>query len=63
MPDATIDFEQLHAQYRPKVLRYLARLAGEHEAEDLAQAVFLKVSRNLGSFGGEASLSQRSPGG
>lgn len=56
MPDDTIDFEQIHAEYRPKVLRYLARLAGEHEAEDLAQAVLLKVSRNLGGFRGEASL-------
>jgi hypothetical protein len=56
MPDATIDFEQLHAQYRPKVLRYLTRLAGEHEAEDLTQVVFLKVNQNLGGFRSEASL-------
>lgn len=34
MSDATIDFELLHAECRPKVLRYLTRLAGEHEAEN-----------------------------
>lgn len=57
MPDPTIDFEQIHAQFRPRVLRYLARLVGDGEAEDLAQAVFLKVSQGIEGFRGEASLS------
>lgn len=51
------DFEQVHDEFRPRVLRYLTRLAGEREAEDLAQAVMLKVSEALPRFRGEASLS------
>lgn len=51
------DFRELYETLRPKVLRYLARMAGEAEAEDLAQEVFEKVSRSLGDFRGEAELS------
>ena len=51
------DFEQVHDEFRPRVLRYLTRLVGEREAEDLAQAVMLKVSEALPRFRGEASWS------
>lgn len=51
------DFREIHDTLRPRVLRYLARMAGEAEAEDLAQEVFEKVGRNLGDFRGEADLS------
>jgi RNA polymerase sigma-70 factor (ECF subfamily) len=51
------DFREVHDALRPRVLRYLARMAGEAEAEDLAQEVFAKVSRGLGDFRGDADLS------
>jgi RNA polymerase sigma-70 factor (ECF subfamily) len=57
MTDEVIDFEKLHTRYRPKIHRYLCRLAGENEAEDLCQEVFVKVEMNLTSFRNEAQLS------
>ena len=57
MADEVFDFEKLHTRYRPKIHRYLCRLAGENEAEDLCQEVFVKVERNLASFRNEAQLS------
>jgi len=57
MADEVFDFEKLHTRYRPKIHRYLCSLAGENEAEDLCQEVFVKVERNLTSFRNEAQLS------
>jgi RNA polymerase sigma-70 factor (ECF subfamily) len=51
------EFRRIHETFHPKVLRYLTRLVGESEAEDLAQTVMLKVSDGLPGFRGEASLS------
>jgi RNA polymerase sigma-70 factor, ECF subfamily len=50
-------FQAVHDRYRPRVLRYLARVVGAAEAEDLTQEVMLKVSRALPEFRGDASLS------
>ena len=52
-----LDFEQIHEAFRPKIQRYLIRLVGEPEAEDLTQEVFVKVSRALNNFRGESQLS------
>jgi RNA polymerase sigma-70 factor (ECF subfamily) len=52
-----LQFESIHDRFRPRVLRYLKRLVGESEAEDLAQSVMLKVSEGLPGFRGESSLS------
>ena len=49
-----LEFEQIHADFRPKIQRYLIRLVGEPEAEDLTQEVFVKVSRALNNFRGES---------
>ncbi len=51
------EFQSIYDLFRPKVHRYLARLVGEDEAEDLAQEVFVKISRKLTTFRGEARLS------
>lgn len=51
------DFTVLHTEYYPKITAYLKRLVGEAEAEDAAQETFVKISRSLGSFRGESSLS------
>ena len=42
-------------EYRVKIHRYLARLVGNDEAEDLTQEVLLKVSQ--ASFRGESKFS------
>lgn len=57
MSTATADFKSLHDQFRPRVFRYLTRLVGECEAEDLTQSVMLKVSEGLRGFRGDSSVS------
>ncbi len=52
-----LDFQKIHADYRQKITRYLARLVGEFEAEDLTQEVFVRVNQNLPGFRGESRLS------
>lgn len=52
-----LDFSEVYREFQPKILRYLSRLAGQNEAEDIAQEVFTKISRNLGSFKGDSKLS------
>jgi RNA polymerase sigma-70 factor (ECF subfamily) len=51
------DFKSLHDEFRPRVLRYATRLVGEADAEDVTQAVMLKVSQSLAGFRGDAQLS------
>src|SRR3990170_1473164 len=57
MRSAMLEFEQIHAAFRAKIHRYLLRMVGEYEAEDLAQEVFVKVSQALKTFRGESELS------
>jgi len=52
-----LEFQEIHDIFRPKIHRYLTRLVGEHEAEDLTQEVFVKVSQALKTFRGESQLS------
>jgi len=52
-----IEFQKIYGDFRLRVFHYLRRLVGEHEAEDLTQEVFLKVSRALNDFRGDSSLS------
>ncbi len=52
-----LDFDSVYDAFQPMVRRYLARVVGEHEADDLAQEVFLNVSRGLDAFRGESRLS------
>lgn len=57
MDGFTEDFKAIHASYRSRIFRYLTRLVGPGEAEDLAQEVFVRVSRGLPDFKGDAKLS------
>jgi RNA polymerase sigma-70 factor, ECF subfamily len=53
----SLKFEEVHEAFRSKIHRYLVRLVGELEAEDLTQEVFMKVNRALKTFRGESQLS------
>ncbi len=57
MNEAVLDFQKIHADFRPKILRFLSRMVGEYEAEDLTQEVFLKINQALNTFRGKSSLS------
>ena len=57
MTAAEFNFQKIDQEYRPKIQRYLGRMVGEQEAEDLTQEVLLKVHRALGDYRGEAKLS------
>jgi RNA polymerase sigma-70 factor (ECF subfamily) len=52
-----IDFKEVYKEFQPKILHYIARLTGNHEAEDVTQEVFEKVSRSLENFRGDSKLS------
>jgi RNA polymerase sigma-70 factor (ECF subfamily) len=52
-----LEFEQIFAAFRPRIHRYLIRMVGEYEAEDLTQEVFLRVNQGLKTFRGESKLS------
>jgi len=56
-PDDLRAFELLVRQYQERVFATAYRLMGNRQdAEDMAQEVFLKVFRNIGSFRGQSSL-------
>ena len=53
----SITFDAVYRDYYPRIKRYLARLISFDDAEDVAQEVFLKISKSLDSFRGESSIS------
>ena len=57
MGHSTPDIKTIYESYHPRISRYLTRLVGQSEAEDLTQEVFLRVSRGLPDFKGDAKLS------
>lgn len=56
MSKAESEFPAIHRAFRAKILRYLTRLVGEREAEDLTQEVFIKVAAGLNAFRGESQM-------
>ncbi len=48
--------EDIYEGFHDKIIRYLTRLVGETDAEDLAQETFVKVGQALDGFRGEAQL-------
>ena len=57
MADCEFNFQKIHDDFRPRILRYLTRMVGEGEAEDLTQEVFARIGPALKSFRGESKLS------
>ncbi len=53
----TLEFQAVHERFRPRIHRYLTRLVGEADAEDMTQLVMLKVSEKLAEFRGESNIS------
>ncbi len=53
----SLEFQAVHDRFRSRILRYLARLVGEGEAEDVTQSVMLKVSEKLVEFRGDSDVS------
>ena len=51
------DYNEIYRIYRPKIINFLSRTAGNDYAEDLAQEVFLKISSSLHSFRNESAVS------
>ncbi len=51
------DFNEVYETFQPKILNYMSQLIGRHEAEDITQEVFAKVSRGLKNFKGASKLS------
>ena len=57
LPEQTgLSIERLHRDYGERIHRYLARLVGPSEAEDLEQDVFEKAQRALGTFRGDSRV-------
>lgn len=52
-----VEFQKIYDAFQPRIHRYLTRLVGSLEAEDLTQEVFAKVSRGLQGFRGASQLS------
>lgn len=50
-------FEQVYATFQPKIHRYLSRMIGPKEAEDLTQEVFIRVGNALATFQNQSQLS------
>jgi len=57
MTERELKLEEIYDTFKPKILRYLKRLVGEHEAEDLTQEVFTKIGEALKDFRGDSQIS------
>ena len=55
--DPELRFQQVYDEYHAKIFRYLTRIVGQSEAEDLTQEVFVKIGQSLETFRGESQLS------
>ncbi len=55
--EGKIEFTEIYNDFNGKIRRYLSRLVGEADSEDVTQEVFLKINAALGTFRGESSLS------
>jgi RNA polymerase sigma-70 factor (ECF subfamily) len=50
------DIAQIYVAYHGKVLAYAAKLLGRDEADDIAQEVFVKIGRSLGTLSDPSKL-------
>jgi RNA polymerase sigma-70 factor, ECF subfamily len=52
-----LDFQTVYDQFHGRINRYLERMVGPADSDDVTQEVFAKVSVGLAQFRGDASLS------
>ena len=57
MGTSGLRFADVYNEFHEKVNRYLGRMVGKNDAEDLTQEVFLKINKGLPDFKGKSSLS------
>ena len=57
MGTAELKFDDIYNEYHEKLLRYLQRMVGTNNAEDVTQEVFVKIDKGLKEFKGQSSLS------
>ncbi|MDY0164682.1 sigma-70 family RNA polymerase sigma factor [Desulfobotulus sp.] len=51
-----MDFDTVFNTYHPRVLKYLSRLVGKDDAEDVTQEVFIKINKSLDTFQNDSHL-------
>jgi RNA polymerase sigma-70 factor (ECF subfamily) len=57
MKTTGLEFSDIHDKFHEKIHRYLERMVGKNDAEDLTQEVFVKINSGLKDFKGKSSLS------
>src|SRR3990170_532927 len=57
MDNAEKEFQEIYDDHYPRIVRYLRRLVGNLDAEDVAQESFVKMHQALKKFRGESKLS------
>ena len=56
MQGGTAEFDRIYAEHHARILRYLTRMVGVQDAEDLAQEVFIRAARSYDDFRHEAKI-------
>src|SRR3990172_278829 len=54
---AALDFQRVYDEFHVRIRRYLVRLGGPGDADDLTQETFARVRQAVAGFRGEAALS------
>jgi len=57
LESADSKFQKIYEDHYPGIVRYLRRIVGDVDTEDVAQEVFVKVHQALDKFRGESKLS------
>ena len=52
-----VDFARIYEEFYEKVARYVTRMVGQNDCEDVAQEVFEKINEGIRTFRGESNLS------
>jgi len=52
-----LEFSDIYDEFHERLHRYLARMVGKNDAEDLTQEVFMRIDKSLTDFRGRSSLS------
>ena len=56
MQSGIAEFDRIYAEHHARILRYLTRMVGAQDAEDLAQEVFIRAAKAYDGFRHEAKI-------